>query len=305
MSDTESDPGTVNFEEMILDASVPYAMSSEPPLSFRAEGYDYDHEVLVTLPASYSVSPERSYPVLWAMDGALMHMLVAGIVNNFAFGRLLPEMIVVSVGHPSAEGMPGFAKREIDLLPPGSLAIDDDLGTQTEGMAPQEFLDELAKKLKGDQFLDFLIDQLRPALGEQYRMNDDHGLMGHSSGGYFTGYALFARPGGFSRYLIASGTNKLTLELEAKYAESHEDLSARVFIGAGSGELSFEMSTARIVSRTVFLAENLVMRKYPSLVLKSQLYTDRDHFTVMAPMFADGIQHLYADEAEKIAKIPV
>jgi len=300
-----SDRDTLDVEELIQDSSVPYAMASEPPLSFRAAGYEYDHEVLVTLPASYPVSPERSYPVLWVMDGPFMHMLVAGIVNAYAFGRLLPEMIVASVGHPSAEGVAGFAKREIDLLPPGSLSRDDDLGDQTEGMVSQEYLDELAKQLKGDKFLDFLIDDLRPAFGERYRINDDHGLMGHSSGGWFTGYALFARPGGFSRYLIASGTNKITIELEAKYAESHKDLPARVFIGAGSGELSFEMSSARIVSRSVFLAENLIMRQYPSLALKSQLYTDRDHFTVMPPMFADGIQHLYADEAEKLTKMAV
>ena len=67
----------IYMESFIQDDSVPYAMASEPPLSFRGEGYDYDHEVLVTLPASYPVAPDRSYPVLWAMDGPLQHMLVA------------------------------------------------------------------------------------------------------------------------------------------------------------------------------------------------------------------------------------
>ena len=45
---------------IMQDSTVPYAMASEPPLSFRAEGYDYDHEVLVTLPRSYSVAPSRA-----------------------------------------------------------------------------------------------------------------------------------------------------------------------------------------------------------------------------------------------------
>ena len=94
------------------------------------------------------------------------------------------------------------------------------------------------------------------------------------------------------------------MQLEEEYAASHEDLPARVFVGAGSGELNLGMSAARIVSRTTTLVENLRMRQYPSLVLKSQLYTDRDHFNVIPPLFADGLEHLYADEVEKLTQLP-
>ena len=297
---------TIDPTQLIQDSSVPYAMASEPALSFRAKGYDYDHEVLVTLPPSYSVSPDKSYPVLWAMDGAMMHMLIAGIVNIYTLGRRLPEMIVVSVGHPSEQGMAGLAKREIDLLAPGSMFGDDTLSqSATKGEPGGDFLDQ-APPVKGDKFLDSLVDELRPTLGERYRMSGDHALMGHSSGGYFTGYALFARPGEFSRFLIGSGTHPETLKLEAHFAESHDDLRARVFIGAGGDEVNnFSMCASRIVSRTIFLAENLRMRKYPSLTVKCQLYTDRDHFTVIPPMFADGLQYLYADEAQKLPQLPM
>ena len=286
----------IDVERMLQDSDVPYAMASEPPLSFRAEGYDYDHEVLVTLPRSHPVARDRSYPVLWAMDGALMHMLVAGIVNLYTVGGRLPEMIVVSVGHSSDQGMAGLVKREFDLHPAGSM-FSDELAERTVTAGSGSVITELSPQFKGDRFLDFLVDQLRPALTERYRMNEDHALLGHSSGGYFTGYSLFARPGGFSRYLIGSGTHPHTLELEAQYAQSHDDLSARVFLGAGAGEVNnFDMSASRIVSRTMFLAENLRLRRYPSLALRSQLYTNLDHFTVMPPMFADGLQFLYADE---------
>ncbi len=294
----------VDMEQLVQDASVPYAMASEPPLSFRGAGYDYDHEVLVTLPASYPVAPDRSYPVLWAMDGVLQHMLVAGIVNMYAFGRRLPEIIVVSVGHSSEQGMPGFLKREFDLNPPGSWFGDDALAERTTTELNGPFFKDLEPHLRGDRFLDFLVDELRPALAGKYRMNGDHALMGHSSGGYFTGYALLARPGDFSGYIISSGTSRETMQLEEEYAASHEDLPARVFVGAGNGELNLAMSAARIVSRTTMLVENLRMRQYPSLVLKSQLYTDRDHFNVIPPLFADGLEHLYAPEVEKLTQLP-
>ena len=63
-----SDAGTI----------IPYAGSSEPPFRLRAEGCDCEHEILVGLPPSYQVCPERSYPVLWVMDGACIASLTFG-----------------------------------------------------------------------------------------------------------------------------------------------------------------------------------------------------------------------------------
>ena len=55
---------------------------------------------------------------------------------------------------------------------------------------------------------------------------------------------------GFSRYLIGSGTHPRTLELEAEYADSHDDLAARVFLGGGADEVNnFEMAASRIVTQ--------------------------------------------------------
>lgn len=54
----------VDLEALMQDGTTPYAMASRPAASFRARGYDYDHEVLVTLPPSYDVSPQRAYPVV-------------------------------------------------------------------------------------------------------------------------------------------------------------------------------------------------------------------------------------------------
>ena len=103
---------------------VPYAMSWEEPAQVRAAGYDYDHEVLVALPPSYHTSPERSYPVLWSMDGAMAFAMTAGIVNLYTLGSRIPEIIVVGVGHRSEEGMAGLGKRTFDLFPPGTVVAD-------------------------------------------------------------------------------------------------------------------------------------------------------------------------------------
>ena len=45
------------------------------------------------------------------------------------------------------------------------------------------------------------------------------------------------------------------------------------------------------------------MRQYPSLALKLQLYAERDQITVFPPLFAGGLEHIYADEVEKLKNI--
>ncbi len=282
-----------------------YAMSQLAPMRFRAEGYDYDHEVLVALPATYGALPEKRYSVLWAMDGALLFDMTVGLVGFYAAGNRIPELIVVGVGHPSEEGLAGLGKRTIDLFPPETSLWEagparDYMRKQMSSAGLDPDTNPFADA-KGDRFLDFLIDQLRPALSEKFRMADDHALFGHSAGGAFTGYALFARPAGFDRYIVGSGTNGLTLGMEADYAAEHDDLAARIFIGAGDLEANnLAMSAQRIVSRTVLFAENLLLREYPSLALETRLYRDRDHFDVLPIIIGDGLKSVYADEAAKL-----
>ena len=282
--------------------TIPYAMSWEEPAYARAEGYDHDHEILVALPPSYHVSPERSYPVLWSMDGAMAFAVTSGIVNLYTVGMRIPEIIVVGVGHRSETGMLGLAYRTFDLFPPGSVWSDP--GLARDHMKGKGFDFDMALPfMTGDLFLDFLVDQLRPSLGEKYRMADDHTLWGHSAGGGFASYALLARPGAFGRFIIGSGTNGLTIDLEAEYAKDNDDLPARVFIGMADGELNHtELSAQRLVSRTTLLAENLRLRGYPGLDLHTRLYTDRDHFTVMPLVIGDGLQYVYADLIEGLEK---
>jgi predicted alpha/beta superfamily hydrolase len=283
---------------------VPYAMSHQQSRMVRAEGYDYDHEVLIALPPGYHTSPDRAFPVLWATDGALLFDLTIGILNLFVPGGRVPAMIVVGVGHPSAEGMAGLAKRTVDFIPPeeavttGDQVADDYMRELYAKLGLEGDPTALYADVKGDRFLSFLIDQLRPSLAKEYRMADDHTLFGHSGGAMFGSYALFERPGGFSRYVLGSCVTRRALELEDIYAQTHDDLDAKVFISAGELEANnLALSAIRGVSRTVLLAENLLLRQYPSLALKTRLYTDTDHFDIIPRTLCDGLKFVFAEEA--------
>jgi predicted alpha/beta superfamily hydrolase len=277
-----------------------YTMSMEPPIAKRTTAFDWDYEVQVALPASYGTQPDKRYPVLWLMDGPLMIHLAVGLVNLLVMGGLAPEMIIVSVGCPSKAGVAEYGRRRIiDLTPPGkSMLYDGPGGDFMRKLGVQDGAPQHA-----DDLLAFLVDELRPELAETYRMDDDHGLMGHSGGGMFTNYAVFARPGAFGRYIIGSpssnAVDRMAFRLEAGYAADNNDLKADIFFGAGEQEIGqLYMAAWGIVSSPVLMAETLLLRQYPSLKVTTRIFPGKDHFTVLADVISEGIRAVWADAVE-------
>lgn len=272
-------------------------MSIEPARAMRTAAFDWDYEVQVALPASYGVMPDKAYPVLWLTDGPFLLPLAVGLLNTLVVGGLAPEMIIVGVGCASEAGAAEFGRRRsIDFTPPGkSVLFDGPGGDYFRKLGVPE-----GGEQKADDLLAFLVDELRPALARQYRMNDDHGLMGHSGGGMFASYALFARPGAFRRYIIGSPSSnaveRSAFRLEREYAAANEDLQADVFFGAGELEIGkLGLAAWGVVSAPVLMAETLLLRQYPSLNVTTRIFSGKDHSSVIADVIAEGVRAVWAD----------
>jgi predicted alpha/beta superfamily hydrolase len=284
-------------------------MSIEPPVAMRTAAFNWDYEVQVALPASYGIEPEKRYPVLWLTDGPFLLHLAVGLLNSLVVGSLAPEMIIVAVGCASEEGMAEAGRRRnIDLMPPGKSVFFDGPGG--------DFMRDLTRKMnvpptpqKADDLLAFLVDEVRPALARTYRMDDDHGLMGHSGGGMFASYALFARPGAFRRYIIGSpssnAADRAAFRLEEAYAAANKDLQADVFFGAGEQEIGqLFLAAWGIVSAPVLMAETLLLRQYPSLKVTTRIFPGKDHYTVIADIISEGVRAVWADKVNRSTSPP-
>lgn len=294
-----AEPQEVGQIEHLTRPNSSMTMFVQEPRMMRAKGFDYDHEVLIALPASYKAYPEKRYPVLWVTDGELHFHMVIGALNILTFSGELPEMIVVAVGSPSELGMAGHLRRLSDFSPPGE-------GYQRSGEAGRIQLEHIKFpefEHRGAEFLSFLIDDLRPRLSREFRMLDgNHALFGHSAGGLFAGYALFARPEAFSKYIIGSpylyGVQGAVFVHEKEYADSNDDLDVEIFLGLGDEEVSgrFDLADAGLASSTALLAERLKSRRYPSLQITSRIYTGEDHGTVIPRIVMEAIPALWGDE---------
>lgn len=273
-----------------------------PPISVEAAGIDWPFEVQVALPATYDVTPDHRYPVLWVTDGPHYLPLAVGILTLLVTGQQVPEMIVVAVGAAPEDGLTEHVRRRSsDFGPPGASLYyggfaGERLQAMTQGALPADYV---PPPQYADRFLSFLVDSLRPQLAAQYRMSGEHGVFGHSGGGMFAAWALFERPDAFARYVIGSpsinAVDRKVFRMEGAYAANHADLPVSVFLGAGELEIlgGPVLAAWGIVSSPVLLAETLLLRNYPSLKLHARVFPGRDHLTVVPDILLEGLRALW------------
>jgi predicted alpha/beta superfamily hydrolase len=174
---------------------------SQPARGLQIAGWGHEHEVRVWLPPSYEHS-DRRFSTLWVTDNALEIAVAA--LNGCSIGDA-PELIVVAIGGPTGTSSLEFQRRRTyDFLP------------EHHRLSPEGRTHLATAGAVGGAagFRDHLIDEPRPQLAAEYRMDpDDNGLAGHSAAGEFGLFTLFTRPEGFRKYLIGSpsGTTDLVV----------------------------------------------------------------------------------------------
>ncbi|HVT40510.1 MAG TPA: alpha/beta hydrolase-fold protein [Gemmatimonadaceae bacterium] len=126
----------------------------------------------IALPPSFSeTGPNRRYPVVIVFDGEAHLPTIAAVSEELVRNGAIPEMIYVAI-----ENTDPFAGRVYDLTPPGLSVSGSDLN---QG---------------GDKFLDFIEQELLPAVDRQLRGAPPRLVIGHSSGGILATWAAATRP---------------------------------------------------------------------------------------------------------------
>ncbi|WP_286828286.1 MULTISPECIES: alpha/beta hydrolase [Kordiimonas] len=293
----------------------PTGVTLEPLRRMRGEKFEWDHEIQVALPPSY-FKTEKPYPVLWVVDGLYSFDRATRIVYS-EVKKHLPEMIVVGIGVPFSEVAANTQRRPYEFSSSSEAVGFEGLG----GYILEEKLSEARQRIQGSgrpvwsrtggaaDFLNFIIDEVRPVLAKEYRMSDDNTLYGHSGGGYFCTYALFARTESFSKYVCGSpnlfGSNFDLFKMEEQYANEHRDMKASVFFGVGESEILEDTFNGvipawAIVSSTARMGEILYLRKYPSLDINVRVFPSEDHISVIPLNLAWGLRTLWANDARNV-----
>nr|WP_070959317.1 alpha/beta hydrolase-fold protein [Hyphomonas sp. Mor2] len=265
-------------------AQTPYLGQQLEARSYLIPNWEWEHEVRIYLPASYSVS-EQSYPTIWVTDN-LLEIAVSAAQLFPRDGGVKQEFIVVAIGAPRTASFAEYlSRRNFDFSPEHSQIADILKGV----LKPEDVGG-------ADAFMQFLVEDLRQELSAEFRMDPKgHAFVGHSGGAMFGLYTLFSKPDSFSRYLLSSpATREPWLAMESDWHKANDDLKARVYLSAGGGEANIPLTAGlQVLSATAAIGERLQTRGYDSLVSKTEVFDGEDHSSVIPRAYYSGIAFLY------------
>lgn len=182
--------------------------------------------VQTQLPLEYGDSATKHFPVVVVLDGNFHFPMLAASLHQYEKAGLLPPLILVGVGYQSFKAMDSLRVR--DYLYPSALPLD-----------------ELKAPGGGEQFRQFLGQELLPSIDSTYRTLAQHRtLLGHSFGGYFSLYTLLSqaktKTHTFQNFVAASPAvwyhNFYLNQLPAELGRVNESDSVRLVLTVGGQE---------------------------------------------------------------------
>jgi len=245
-------------------------------------GRSYD--VFVSLPASYDKDSSRRYPVLYVTDADYAFPLVRSISRRVGDGGAgLEDFILVGLSYAEGDTPTISRRRDYTLTPNGPRSAP--AGTVHGG---------------GEAYATYVRSKVLPFVDGKFRTDPKRRIyMGHSYGGLLGAHILFTEPTTFSHYILGSPSiwydKKHLLGVEARYAETHKDLPADVFLYIGAfetprpGDARYN-SEADMVGDNRLFEQRLKARGYPSLTIASEVVQGEDHLTVFPSGFTRGLK---------------
>ncbi len=179
------------------------------------EGHEY--RIFLSLPR-HEPGPD-GYPVLYLLDG---NATFPSAAVSLALQMRRPESTgvlpaaVVGIGYPTDDYLDAEGRTRDYTVP----LAPDELPPRRDGA-------QWPPTGGADAFLDFIVNEVKPAIGQRFRVDRSReSLFGHSFGGFFVLHALFSRPAAFRSYIAASpsiwyGRQALDRELTA-FCESRD-----------------------------------------------------------------------------------
>ena len=254
-------------EKVCLDNTEQFSITSE-----YVKGENY--LIQVGLPIGYS-SSNKSYPVLYVLDGDYLFGITKGIADLLMIGKEIKGIIVVGISY--GKGVFSWSIKRTRDLTPGHDTIFAK-GQNTGG---------------ADNFLKFIQYEVFPAVNKNYRTEpDSSAICGESLGGLLNSYILWKQPELFKDYIIISPSliwnNKSVLKLESEYFVNHKELNKAVYIAYGSLD-----SKEVIISPATELIQMIQMHNYNGLRLVTRVFEGESHMSVPSVAITNGLKTLF------------
>ncbi|MET4562081.1 alpha/beta hydrolase [Lysinibacillus parviboronicapiens] len=258
-------------------------MSNMTGLPYRQESYfelqmtsrrKLDYRILVAAPMDEP--PPNGYAVIYALDGdALFQTLAEAVKLQTRKPKGFDPIVVIGIGYPSREPFDMDRRCRDFTMPVNEASLPSrSIGKPwpTSGHA--------------DDFLDFIEQELKPAIAKEWPINaGKQAIVGHSLGGLFTLHALFARPHLFTHYVAGSpsvwwGENEILKELDMFKETWKGEYPLNLLLTIGAEELPDMLDGAeQVFERMKGLAASDIHTNYVK-------FAEEEHVSVLPAMLS-------------------
>lgn len=181
------------------------------PLVSAGNGRTY--HVYVRLPEGYDAAADRTWPVVYVLDGDSLFPILASTHLFLGYDEGLPEAIVVGIAYGSFD--PAINRRNVDFT-----ALGEDAGAGEGG---------------AEQFHRFLRDQVIAQVERRHRADPRRRiLVGQSRAGYFVLWSALKEPDLFQARIASNPSVEPAREqlFSTPAAHAHGELDVVVAVGA-------------------------------------------------------------------------
>lgn len=188
--------------------------------TFEDSRYIGGKDYVAYLPASYRTDTTRRYPVLYMMDAQNLfddskayggHSWRAHeVLDSLAKAGRVPETIIVGINHASEKRFSEYMPQKV--AEGFSASLRDSLS------------DRISSPVYSDEFLAFLVNELKPRIDAEYRTQADSlhtFIAGSSMGGLISMYALCEYPEVFAGAMCLSTHWPVSLDNRTPEVEQH------------------------------------------------------------------------------------
>lgn len=256
---------------LLLQAAQPVAAPEPEPLTigetFAVEAVGAQRRINVVLPPSYDAEPDKEWPVVYMVDGAITQDLFMGVGVmrwNSLWGR---SQEVIWVGIETKD-------RQRELLPPtGDAEQRKRYPTAGEAAA----------------FRDWIASSVKPMIEARYRDNSQAFLVGESAAGHFVLETWLRTPAAFDGYAAISPSLQWDDQsLSKSVAVAHAEQKPPIYLSLADEGGAVETGMMRLLAS---LPEQ-----------QSYCFSDRRkdlvHATSLHGLLPEGLQYLLPTKAD-------
>lgn len=232
------------------------------------------YPVFIKLPRSYTRNKDKTYPVVYLLDGSYAFQVASGATRFAMNSGAMDEAILVAIGY--SQGSKGASSRVRDYTP--SKVNDWQLETG-----------------KAAQHIAFIADVVFEHIKANYRINPkQRTLVGNSLGGLFAAHVLFTQPNMFESYIIGSPSVWFDNERILSQSITTAKQEVRVYLSVGSKETPEFGEGQDMLAGAKKLADKIKQSDNNQLQLAFSITQGAKHSTAFPTTLIQGLDWLYA-----------